>query len=267
MAKSPWFKAYADDWLTSPRIRQLSMTERGYMNELMHISWHQTPKGTLPLNLREISGYFPGKFRDFSRIFAGKLGGLWQEKDGRYVNDKMFKLGQEFEKAKENKSKAGRAGAEIRWQNHHPANGNKEADTETDVEEPRSKSLVHSGNAPPPAEKSNPKPKYPPEFEAFWKAYPLKKGKGTAVKAWARAVKGGVANETLIGAVGAALEKDQQWIRDGGNYIPHPSTWLNSSGWEDEHESEVSRQPRWVQRLEAGEFDSSRRNGRHHADA
>ena len=29
-------------------------------------------------------------------------------------------------------------------------------------------------------------------------------------------------------------KKTDQWTRDGGQYIPHPATWLNQRRWEDE---------------------------------
>ena len=35
----------------------------------------------------------------------------------------------------------------------------------------------------------------------------------------------------------AALEawrNSPEWLKDGGRYIPHPATWLNRGGWEDE---------------------------------
>jgi len=25
----------------------------------------------------------------------------------------------------------------------------------------------------------------------------------------------------------------EQWTKDGGRYIPHPTTWLNREGWND----------------------------------
>lgn len=28
----------------------------------------------------------------------------------------------------------------------------------------------------------------------------------------------------------------EQWQRDGGQYIPHPATWLNQGRWKDEIE-------------------------------
>lgn len=34
----------------------------------------------------------------------------------------------------------------------------------------------------------------------------------------------------------AANKAGHDWQKDGGQYIPHPATWLNASGWEDEVE-------------------------------
>ena len=73
-------------------------------------------------------------------------------------------------------------------------------------------------------------PKVDEDFEIFWKAYPKKVGKGSAKKAFGK-VK--VPVETLVTAI-RRQECSDQWSRDNGQYIPHPSTWLNQERWEDE---------------------------------
>ena len=35
---------------------------------------------------------------------------------------------------------------------------------------------------------------------------------------------------------GDNFQKRRQWIKDGGNFIPHAATWLNQQRWEDELE-------------------------------
>jgi hypothetical protein len=35
-------------------------------------------------------------------------------------------------------------------------------------------------------------------------------------------------------------KKTQQWIKENGQFIPHPYTWLNQGRWQDEVE-----QSRW----------------------
>ena len=39
--------------------------------------------------------------------------------------------------------------------------------------------------------------------------------------------------ETLLQSI-EAHRKTRDWQKDRGQYIPHPSTWLNAHGWEDE---------------------------------
>lgn len=72
-------------------------------------------------------------------------------------------------------------------------------------------------------------------FAEFWKAYPLHKAKPTALKAFGKLKP----DRVLLNAILAALsvqKQSSQWTRDGGQYIPHPATWLNQRRWEDEKE-------------------------------
>jgi hypothetical protein len=67
-------------------------------------------------------------------------------------------------------------------------------------------------------------------FDRFWKAYPKKVGKDAARKAFAK-VKAPV--DVLLSAV-EAQKRSRQWLKDSGQYIPNPATWLNQGRWEDE---------------------------------
>lgn len=70
-------------------------------------------------------------------------------------------------------------------------------------------------------------------FERFWSAYPRKVSKGRAQKAWAKLKPGEQLVQAIIAGIGRAKTSDQ-WTRDDGRFIPHPATWLNDRGWEDE---------------------------------
>lgn len=83
----------------------------------------------------------------------------------------------------------------------------------------------------------NPPPKAAGESESdfarFWAAYPRKKSKGDAEKAWKKIRPG----KELLGLILAAVDAQKRsldWTKDGGRYIPYPASWLNSKGWEDE---------------------------------
>tara|TARA_R110002126_G_scaffold240251_1_gene383503 strand:- start:220 stop:876 length:657 start_codon:yes stop_codon:yes gene_type:complete len=68
---------------------------------------------------------------------------------------------------------------------------------------------------------------YTHEFELFWKSYPRHEAKSAAMKAFKK-VK--VDIDVLLQAV-AQQKTSKQWKE---NIIPHASTWLNQSRWEDE---------------------------------
>ena len=77
---------------------------------------------------------------------------------------------------------------------------------------------------------------YPQEFEAFWVAYPRKTAKREAFKAWEVRRKAGTlpALSVLIQSVQEHIRHDRAWRRDGGQYIPHPATFLNQERWLDD---------------------------------
>jgi hypothetical protein len=70
-------------------------------------------------------------------------------------------------------------------------------------------------------------------FESFWKIYPRKIGKGAALRAWSKLKE----PKSTLALISDSLEwqiKSEQWTRDGGQFIPHPATYLNQRRWEDE---------------------------------
>lgn len=78
-------------------------------------------------------------------------------------------------------------------------------------------------------------------FDRFWAAYPRKVGKGAAVKSWARIKKPGEVLTTILAAL-KWQTRSEQWTRDGGQYIPHPATYLNQRRWEDEPPAPIETQ-------------------------
>lgn len=84
-----------------------------------------------------------------------------------------------------------------------------------------------------------PPPPKPPKggdggrFDAFWSAYPKKVGKDAARKAFERRKVGAELLVVMLKAIGTQAHS-QEWTKDGGQYIPNPSTWLNQGRWQDE---------------------------------
>jgi|SoiMetStandDraft_2_1073263.scaffolds.fasta_scaffold08327_3 hypothetical protein len=70
-------------------------------------------------------------------------------------------------------------------------------------------------------------------FSLFWKSYPRKTAKGDAERAWRKLNPSEELQQTILAAVERA-KQSEQWQRDGGRFIPYPTTWLNGRRWEDE---------------------------------
>jgi len=88
---------------------------------------------------------------------------------------------------------------------------------------------------------------YSEEFEKFWSEYPSCKRKGTRE----------AANKTFekykkdfdeIMRVLAAFKKDEMWLKNGGQFIASPSSWLNDQNWKAEY---------WIKAVSASGNDQS----------
>ena len=79
-------------------------------------------------------------------------------------------------------------------------------------------------------------------FEDFWQAYPRKKAKGDAEKAWKTLKPDSTLLAVILGAV-ASQVRSPEWTKDAGQFIPYPASWLRAKRWQDgvEHQAEVAR--------------------------
>lgn len=70
-------------------------------------------------------------------------------------------------------------------------------------------------------------------FNEFWSAYPRKVKKKDAEKSFSK-----IKNlDKIFPQIMSKLEehkKSKEWQQNNGQYIPHPTTWLNQRRWEDE---------------------------------
>ena len=68
------------------------------------------------------------------------------------------------------------------------------------------------------------------QFEQFWAAYPNKKGKADARKAFEKAIKE-TTLEVMLAAIKAYIANKPDW-----QAFKHPGTWLRAGCWDDEWE-------------------------------
>lgn len=70
-------------------------------------------------------------------------------------------------------------------------------------------------------------------FDIFWSMYPRKESKKKALAAWLKIAPDAKLNDAIIKGLQKYLTCEQ-WVKDDGRFIPHPTTWLNGERWLDE---------------------------------
>ena len=70
-------------------------------------------------------------------------------------------------------------------------------------------------------------------FAAFWQAYPKKQSKPDAERAYLKLAPPPDLLRAILDAV-ARQKTWHGWLKDGGQFIPNPATWLNGKRWGDE---------------------------------
>lgn len=72
------------------------------------------------------------------------------------------------------------------------------------------------------------------EFAQFYQQYPRKRGRLDAEKAWAQAAR---REPNLLALCLAALAwqlESPEWLKDGGEFVPYPATYLRAGRFYDE---------------------------------
>jgi hypothetical protein len=98
-------------------------------------------------------------------------------------------------------------------------------------QKPKTKNQIQKGESP--------RGEYTPAFDKFWDSYPRKVGKGAAFRDWKK-IKS--RNDTEILTALEQQKKQDQWQRNNGQYVPHPTTWINQRRWEDEVQDSPKRE-------------------------
>ena len=75
------------------------------------------------------------------------------------------------------------------------------------------------------------------DFDKFWEAYPKKKSKPIALKAWLKRKP----DIDIVMKSLTIIKKCDQWTKNNGDFIPYPASWLNAEGWNDVTSKEVKK--------------------------
>jgi hypothetical protein len=71
------------------------------------------------------------------------------------------------------------------------------------------------------------------DFARFWHAYPKRKAKKEACKAWGQLKPTTELVEQMLQALDWQRHQPE-WMKSGGQFVPLPATWLRGERWTDE---------------------------------
>lgn len=254
--RDPAFPFYADDFLGG--TAEMSAEEVGGYIRLL---CHQWTKGSIP-NDEERLGRMAGLMGSPSLRYVVAKFALCD--DGNLRNRRLDQIRIEREAYKARQADSGASGAKKRW-NGKRTDGDPNGDPmATQLATPIANGCPkHSFPSPPPintplppegvgdSPKEDTKPKRPrkviettPAFEKFWNAYPNRVAKANALKAWSKLNP----DETLSNRITDDVRRratSEAWTKDGGQFTPHPATYLNQRRWEDETAIPAKTSKRW----------------------
>lgn len=81
-------------------------------------------------------------------------------------------------------------------------------------------------------------------FEKFWAAYPSKVGKDAARKAFDKRKPDDALLTSMLSAIEVQRFSDK-WLKNQGEFIPNPSTWLNQGRWMDGAAADGGESTQW----------------------
>jgi Fe-S-cluster-containing hydrogenase component 2 len=70
-------------------------------------------------------------------------------------------------------------------------------------------------------------------FNEFWNQYPRHEKKKNTIEAFKKINFKNITFEKIMESL-LKQKMSEQWIKDDGKFIPHPTTWINGKRWEDE---------------------------------
>ena len=222
-----------------------------YASKTRHLSWDEdtayrrlldvyyTTERPIPTDLRQAWRLVMAQTEAQREAVQTVLREFFEETENGWVNQRVEReLASMREKQNKQREKANKRWGKPQHEQNDAAASKTHAVAMPPTPTPTPTPLVKENPLPPSGvgatDQAKPKVhEFPPGFDRFWQAYPRKTAKPQAAKAFARLRP----DEPLLSRMLAALalqRQSAQWQRDDGQFIPHPSTWLNGRRWEDE---------------------------------
>lgn len=197
----------------------LSLLEHGCYRQLL--DQYYLDEKPLPADEDKLFRLFNARTEDEKQAMRNVLLDFWTKTEAGYVQGRSDREIQTYKERLEVASRAGRKSADLRASSNGRSTGVEIKSTGVQLttnHKPITNNLITNNQY------------ISKDFEIFWQAFPKKKKKEDARKAW----------NTIrpnIEVVLKALEWQKQspeWFKQGGQFIPYPASWIRSHSWEDE---------------------------------
>lgn len=223
----PYYKWEVQAYRATREVQRMTWQQRGMYRELLDECW--------------VEGGFPNKAAAIAEIIGctvEELNEAWPTLKQRFVldettrvwhNERLDSVRTEADMLRVKRALAGKAGGTA-----------KSASTKGNVAI-ASKSQAKAGKSHIEDKSREDTPKAPKGAgddgfeEIFWPSYPRKVGKPIALRAYLKAVKRAGGTAAIMAGLQRHLPYWKAKEREGdADKIPHPSTWLNRDGWNDD---------------------------------
>ena len=241
-----------DQFFTHPKVIDLPKDAKLlYLSALAYCAGQLTDGLITPGALRVVAATV-----DVSRADAAELvsAGLWEKVDAGWQVHDYLEYQPTRDKAlaiKQARAEAGSRGG------HKSADSRAEANSQANAEQTVKQTVkpISTPSPSPSLSLSNPEEYLKKDtntprdlsrqsqikaFCDFYTAYPVKQARQDAEKAWLKLSPDDTLREAIMAGLLSA-KGSEEWHEDGGKYIPHPATFLNSRRWEDVYTSLGSR--------------------------
>lgn len=227
MAKMPWFKLNANDWLADSRLQRVGLAEQGLLMRLLCLMHQSETRGVLetegiPWTVEDIAKSVGERSKNVKKMMENLVlrGVLQVSESGAFFSRRMIRDTEQHQR----QSQFGKQGGNPTLKGGLKAGDNPTLKPEErrEKEEGRSKS-----NTPYKSPKGD-----AASAEKIYQAYPRKVAKGNAIKAIRKALQS-VKFEELLSKV----QEFARCVSGPGvdeSFIPHPATWFNAQRWTDD---------------------------------